>query len=212
MRTHQKIILSVTAARGPDPVDLRIGATLRLLRRQKDLSLQSVAATSGLSVGYLSQLERGLSSGTVRDLLRVADTLGTDLASLLGRNGAADSSRSPYIVRAAEREKIGFSDGVLKDILTPRVDGVLRVYMVRLDPHGSSGPDTYTHSGEEAGLVLQGRLLLTIDGVDHLLNEGDSFGFPSSTPHRFANPAETPSRVIWVNSGTPPGQTTQAPQ
>jgi transcriptional regulator with XRE-family HTH domain len=189
-----------------DPVhgiDRVLGEALRAIRRQRDRSLQSVAEAAGISVGHLSQLERGLTSGTVRDLLRVSQALGTDLARLLASRDA--TAGSPYVVRNSQRHSFEFSEGVTKDVLTPSMDGMLRMYMVRLAPHGASGDESYAHDGDEAGLVIRGQLLLTIDGVEHLLEEGDSFGFPSRLPHRFRNPADAVALVLWANMGVPLG-------
>jgi uncharacterized cupin superfamily protein len=80
---------------------------------------------------------------------------------------------------------------------------MLFLYMITIEPHGGTGEAPYVHHGEEAGLVIQGRLLLTVDGTDHLLNEGDSFRFRSMLPHRFSNPTAAVTRVLWVNAKPP---------
>ena len=193
-------------SRDPDPVDLSIGLGIRDLRLQRDLTLQAVARRAGLSVGFLSQIERGLSSPGVRDLMRIAEALGTDFNLLMAagwsrREGVA---RSP-VVRLEDRRDMPFVDGVLKQVLSPPEETSLFLYLVTLEPHGRAGDVPYTHAGEEAGLVLQGRLLLTVDGTDYLLNEGDSFRFASTTPHSFANPTPAVTRVMWVNVKPRPG-------
>lgn len=76
----------------------------------------------------------------------------------------------------------------------------MQIYLVSIRPGGQSGPETYTHRGEEGGLVLEGTLELTVDGRIVLLYEGDSFRFSSSLAHRFANPGATQASIVWANS------------
>ncbi|MEM1302435.1 MAG: cupin domain-containing protein, partial [Pseudomonadota bacterium] len=66
----------------------------------------------------------------------------------------------------------------------------------------NSGAEPYTHKGEEAGIVLQGELELQIGDQVFLLKSGDSFGFPSAIPHRYGNPGDVETIVIWAV--TPP--------
>lgn len=191
--------------RDPDPLDLSIGLGIRDLRLQRELTLQAVARRTGLSVGFLSQIERGLSTPGVRDLMRIAEALGADFNLLLAGWSRREGAPTSPVVRLEDRRDMPFVDGVLKQILSPPDETSLFLYMVTLEPHGRAGDVPYTHAGEEAGLVIQGRLLLTVDGTDYLLNEGDSFRFASTTPHSFANPTPAVTRVMWVNVKPPKG-------
>jgi transcriptional regulator with XRE-family HTH domain len=184
----------------PDGVDLSIGSRLRELRREREMSIQAVAQATGLSIGFVSQVERGLSSPSVRDLVRIAEVLGGDF-NLLVEAGAAPPRRgvSSTVVRLADRRDIAFHAGIHKQLLSPPDEATLFLYMITIEPHGGTGEAPYAHQGEEGGLVIQGRLLLTLDGTDHLLNEGDSFRFASARPHRFSNPTAAVARVLWVN-------------
>jgi quercetin dioxygenase-like cupin family protein len=69
-------------------------------------------------------------------------------------------------------------------------------------PGATSGGQAYSHSGEEAGVILKGELELTIDGEVFVLKAGDSFGFQSSLPHRYRNISDDSAEVIWAI--TPP--------
>jgi transcriptional regulator with XRE-family HTH domain len=184
-----------------DPVDATIGERIRAMRHQRDLSLQQIAAAAELSVGYLSQIERGLSSPSVRDLMRIATALEIDLSVFFE---AAERHRQPgdhVVVRLGERQEVAFMAGVTKQLLSPTGTGAVRLYLITLEPGGRAGETLYTHPGDEAGLVLQGRLQLTVESEDYLLNEGDSFRFASQRPHRFANASPMVTRVVWVNAG-----------
>ncbi len=195
--------METAPSRAVDQLDALVGERVRSVRRQRGLPLQAVAERSSLSVGFLSQIERGLSSPTLRDLFRIATALETDLSLFFDAEGMRAEADDPIVVRMAQRQSVAFHAGVVKHRLTPPGDNPLQVYMVTIEPHGRTGEALYTHRGEEAGLVLQGRLLLTVENTDHLLNEGDSFRFRSDRPHRFSNPVEGVTRVVWINV-TPP--------
>ncbi|SHJ21863.1 Helix-turn-helix domain-containing protein [Roseomonas rosea] len=182
-----------------DAIDATIGRRLRLLREARRMPLAGVALSLGKSVGYLSQVERGLSSLPVRDLARIAELLGVDFLSLVSPTAAGEGA-SP-IRRAADTRPVTFhSSGITKTPLAPSAAGELRLFLMTLDPGSSTGTDLYSHDGEEAGLVLEGSIRLTIGTETHALAQGDSFRFTSSTPHGFANAARGRSVVLWVNS------------
>jgi transcriptional regulator with XRE-family HTH domain len=186
-------------------MDLAVGQRLRDLRRQANLSLETVAARSALSVGFLSQVERGLSSPSLRVLATLADVLGVGIAALFGNNNANPQGSQGIVTRAIERSELKlWRTGVSKQLLHPTgADGKLTLFMVHLEPGGSTGDELYTHDGEEAGLVLEGTMTLTVDAETWTLKTGDSFRFASRRPHRFGNPAKRAKAVVlWVNSVT----------
>ena len=77
---------------------------------------------------------------------------------------------------------------------------------MHLEPGGSTGDELYTHDGEEAGLVLEGEMILTVDAETWTLQRGDSFRFASRRPHRFSNPDNHAKAVVlWVNCVTQAG-------
>ncbi|MBI0535672.1 cupin domain-containing protein [Roseomonas sp. KE2513] len=163
------------------------------------MPLTEVALSLGKSVGYLSQVERGLSSLPVRDLVRIAELLGVDFLSLVSPVEAGEGA-SP-IRRAADTASVTFHpSGITKRPLAPAAPGELQLFLMTLEPGSSTGKDLYSHEGEEAGLVLEGSIRLTIATETHSLAQGDAFRFASSTPHGFANTAELRSVVLWVNS------------
>jgi transcriptional regulator with XRE-family HTH domain len=198
------MVMETQSARPIDPVDAQIGQRVRSIRRQRDLSLQQVAREADLSVGFLSQIERGLSSPTLRDLMRIASAMDAGLNLFFDPDEAEPATDDPVVVRVAHRRDVAFHEGVTKQLLTPPGEASLAMYLVTMEPHGRTGEALYTHQGEEAGLVLQGRMLLTVERSDYLLNEGDSFRFLSARPHRFANPTPAVTRVVWVNVNPPP--------
>jgi transcriptional regulator with XRE-family HTH domain len=181
-------------------VDHEIGARLRSLRRERNLSLEEMASQTSLSIGFLSQIERGISSPTLRALAGMADALGVGLAELFpAENHPQDNIAT--IVRGSARSQLQlWRSGIRKQLLTPNPqDSKLNLYLVELEPGASTGSELYSHRGEEAGLVLSGAMSLDVESEVWTLGEGDSFRFQSSRPHRFSNSSEGITRVLWVN-------------
>ncbi|HEX9446582.1 MAG TPA: cupin domain-containing protein [Dongiaceae bacterium] len=189
---------------GDKSADLWLGQQLRVLRKGRNLSLVELADRTGLSIGNISQIERGVSSPSVRSLKKLGEALNISVGDLFQETDLPPAAEINYIVRRKTRPllKLG-ATGVQKELLTPTTPGALQMLMVTIKPGGSSGPDHYTHRGEESGLVLAGVLELWIEDECFILEEGDTFRFKSTQPHRFANAGAKTASVLWVT--TPPG-------
>ena len=196
--------MSKRTAKAP-AMDVAVGQRIRELRRARRLSLETVADRTKLSIGFLSQIERGLSSPSLRVLAVLADVLGVGIAGLFGTKEKADAAPDAIVTREKARAKLNlWRTGISKQLLSPSgSDGRLNLFLVHMEPDGSTGDELYTHDGEEAGLVLEGEMKLTVDAESWTLKRGDSFRFASRRPHRFSNPAEDAKAVVlWVNCVT----------
>jgi len=171
-----------------------IGAHLRQLRERRQLSLAEVARKVGISVGFLSALERSQMSGSVGTLRKLARFYKTNILDFFD---AHDSSGRQ--VRPAER-KILEGDGVRMELLAWG-NTVMEPHLFRIAPEAGSG-DSYAHEGEEFIYVLRGDLEIAIQSDKYRLKPGDSFYFESATPHHWRNPGRRETWVLWVN--TPP--------
>ena len=193
------------AARPAEPaMDLAVGSRIRDLRREHRLSLETIADRTDLSIGFLSQIERGLSSPSLRVLATLADVLGVGIAALFGARPSTEAASS-VVTREVQRAELKlWRTGISKQLLSPAgTDNRLNLFLVHLEPGGNTGDELYTHDGEEAGLVLEGEMTLTVDAETWSLKTGDSFRFASRRPHRFSNPAEDAKAVVlWVNCVT----------
>jgi transcriptional regulator with XRE-family HTH domain len=190
------------AAKAAPAMDVAVGQRIRDLRRSRALSLEEVAGRTDLSIGFLSQIERGLSSPSLRVLATLADVLGVGIAGLFGAKENARTAPDAVVTREGKRAKLNlWRTGISKQLLSPAgSDGRLNLFLVDMEPGGSTGDELYTHDGEEAGLVLSGKMKLTVDAESWMLKEGDSFRFSSRRPHRFSNPSpKAKAVVLWVN-------------
>ncbi|MCP1967549.1 cupin domain-containing protein [Bradyrhizobium elkanii] len=207
-RTPAKKPAKKPASKPAEPaMDLAVGRRIRDLRRSKEMSLEVVAARTDLSIGFISQIERGLSSPSLRVLATLADVLGVGIAALFGAT-PKDDGAGGVVTREVQRAELKlWRTGISKQLLSPAgSESRLNLFLVHLEPGGNTGDEFYTHDGEEAGLVLQGEMTLTVDTETWTLKQGDSFRFASRRPHRFSNPArDAKAMVLWVNCVTAAG-------
>lgn len=187
------------AASRPGP---SLGARLRALRTRRQLTLREVAARSGLSVSFLSAVERGLSGISVAALRRTLAACDATLAELQ----ADPAARPPVgqrtrLVRRGERRVIETEGGVRIEDLAVEAT-LLEPQLFVLAP-GATSDGTYHHPGEEFMFVLAGRVGVWLAEAEYYeLGPGDALTYPSTLPHRFACLGPDEARLIWVN--TPP--------
>lgn len=176
----------------PSPV----GPQLRRQRLHRGYSLARVAQAVGVSVGYLSALERGQMTASVSTLRRLARFYRLNILTLFD-----PSEANPGRVRPAERKVLEAGPGVRMELLAWGRT-IMEPHLFRVAPSAGSG-ESYAHEGEEFLHVLKGCLEITLDdGETTRLDEGDSFYFESSTQHRWRNPGKKEAWVLWIN--TPP--------
>lgn len=186
---------------GDAPDIQKIGREIRGLRKARGLTLTELAEKSGLSIGYLSLVERDRATPSINALHAISRALGVTISWFFDANAAPVEERG-FVVRRARRRRLEFSAGIVDELLSPSLEGSLELLSSRFPPGASSGDAPYTHTGEEAGVIVRGTLELWVDGKHFVLKAGDSFGFPSSLPHRYCNPGSEETEVIWAI--TPP--------
>ena len=172
----------------------QIGARLREARRREGISLTELAARTGLTKGFLSQVERDLTSPSVGSLVRLCDALNIAAGDLL------DGTQGP-LVRAADRAPVRFGgEGVTEFRLTPAGESRLLVLQSEIAPGGGSGDEPYgLPSDAEFVHVLDGLLDIDVAGVGYRLAAGDSLMLDAAAEHRWSNPSRVfPARVLWV--------------
>ncbi|HEV8048925.1 MAG TPA: cupin domain-containing protein [Terriglobales bacterium] len=179
----------------PNGASSAIGVHLRQMRLARALSLADVARHVGISVGFLSALERSHMSASVSTLRKLARFYKTNILDFF--DAAESNSR---LVPSEKRKVLEAGPGVRMELLAWG-NTVMEPHLFRISPRAGSG-ESYTHEGEEFLHVLQGQLHISVAKVEYRLKPGDSFYFESATPHSWFNPGRTETRVLWVN--TPP--------
>jgi DNA-binding transcriptional MerR regulator/quercetin dioxygenase-like cupin family protein len=172
------------------------GRRFRRLRTRRGLSLAQVARATGVSVGFLSGLERGQMRSSIATLRRIARFYRTNILSLFETAG-----ENPRLVRPNERKILETTPGVRMELLAWG-NTAMEPHLFRVKPGGGSG-ESYSHEGEEFLHILRGEFEIWLDRKEHYrLKPGDSLYFESPTPHRWRNPGRTETWLLWIN--TPP--------
>lgn len=191
-------------APGDAPLDVdgaHIGHRIRELRKAHGRTLSDVAGAVGISVSYLSQIERDVSRLPIGMLKKIADELGVHMNWFFHAAAPGPEDERDVVVRAANRRNLTFTGlGITEELLSPNLSGPLEVLISTIHPGADS--EYYTHEGAEAGLVMEGTLDLWVGERHFVLGKGDSFAFPSTDPHRCLNRGTRPVKVLWVI--TPP--------
>jgi transcriptional regulator with XRE-family HTH domain len=178
----------------------RIGAVIRE-RRKGRFTVKQLAAASGVSIGILSEIERGLGNPSYRTLHKIAQALDVQIGELIDDAGR-HRSRSG-VVRASERTRLQFgSEGLVYELLTPDLHGRLEMLQTRIPAGFDNLTNPFRHDGEECVLVLAGRLHVTLAGETHELADGDAITYDASQPHAWEN--RTAHEALIVGAVTPP--------
>ncbi len=177
-----------------------VGSEIRRLRKARKITLTELGSQTGLSVGYLSQIERNLSSPTVKALFDISHALGVSINWFFHESSRGSHQEEAYIVRAGRHRSIRFDAGVVDQLLNTKAVSTLEFLRCSFEPGAAPEMEPYSHEGEECGIIVAGELELTIDGVTHRLQAGDSFSFPSTMQHAYRNPGDVLTEVIWCVS------------
>jgi transcriptional regulator with XRE-family HTH domain len=195
-----------------------VGQRLRAERERHGLSLRELARRLAISPSALSQIETGRSRPSVGTLYAIVTELEMSLDELFGSarppaaappdagaTTAPAETRAKVVQRRDARKGLDLESGVRWERLTPTAEPDADFLYVVYEVGGaSSRPGTHMrHMGREYGLVLSGRLRVTIgfDEEEHELGPGDSIAFESSRPHRLENAGNEPVEAIWFVVG-----------
>ena len=172
----------------------QLARRLKALRTARKLSMRELASRSGLSAGYLSQIENGKANVTVQSLRKLAAVFGIAWSDFFVR---ADEGGA--VLRRADRRRLAFGSG-------QRDYGIARLPLIDVDvsvseyePGVTVGDEEYVHDDlHEIFVVVRGTIRFRLEGVDHDLEPGDSVDFRSSTPHMLTNTGDELAEGLWV--------------
>ncbi|WP_226037613.1 helix-turn-helix domain-containing protein [Aquibacillus saliphilus] len=154
-----------------------IGTTIKSIRNRKKITIAQMSEGTGLSKGFISNMENNNTSPSINTLHAVAQFLSIPLPYLL-----LEKDQRMRIVRKDEREFTTHNKHNLKvEHLTSK--GGLQMKRVTFPPQASTGDAPHAHEGEESHLVLQGKILAEQGEDSVILEEGDSFSWNASVPH-----------------------------
>ena len=179
-----------------------LGRGIKNLRLDKRMTLNDVAKKSGLSISFLSQVERSISSVTLTSLKKISEALGVNVSYFFNLS----NGKSASITRKNKREnndyqnaKFSFSS-LAGDFQNQIFEPIIAVLLP-----GETQIKPYSHKGQEFLYVLEGNLTVILDDEEHLLYPGDSLHIESTTPHTWFNNSTRPVNLLIVvasiNSG-----------
>jgi transcriptional regulator with XRE-family HTH domain len=176
---------------GRDEAAVALGARVRALRRERQLTLKQLGRAAGLSHPFLSQVERGLARPSVASAERIADALGVRVGSLW----ADAEPRGAELVRrddGVQEWRCGATIRTLTD------DG--RPLVVREWTGGSREwpEDRDVECGDVVLYVARGSIEVDLDGDVHALEEGDALLFDGGVPHRLRRTGSVRTRALRV--------------
>lgn len=180
-----------------------LGKKLQALRKSHGLSQRELAARAGLTNGTISLIEQNKTSPSVASLKCLLDSFPISMAEFFANLELLEEEQ--YFYKAREFIELAGSDDRAKLSLRQLGDASkhdLQVLHETYEPGADTGPEFLSHDGEEAGVVVKGRIEITVDGRVSVLESGDGYLFSSLLPHRFRNTGDEVCEVI--SACTPP--------
>lgn len=185
-----------------DSENLRIGAQIRDLRKAKGITLIAMAERIKRSVGYVSQVERGVSSLPIPVLQSISEVLGVSISWFFHTDHPAPFDEHNYIVRHDSRRSLNFTGtGIREELLSTRLSGQIQMILTTFAP-GAGSRTSRQRKGEEVGLVQSGVLELGVGDKIFQLQAGDSFSLTSDEAHWARNPSKEETIVVWALAGS----------
>ena len=177
---------------------VNLGRKLRDLRRARGMSLEELVERTGLSIGLLSQIERGKGNPSFVTLMRVADAFGIQMSHFF-----PDDIEGQMVVRKDQRRRIIFpTSGLTYELLTPDVNRRVEVILAKLEPGVRTQDSPFSHEGEECIVLIRGILEAHVGDEVFVLHAGDAITFDCSLPHWYYNPG--PEMAETFGAMTPP--------
>ena len=176
----------------------RLGAKIRVLRKERGLTLKVLAQLSGLSHPFLSQVERGLARPSMSSLHQISEALGTNASWLLA---GSENTREATVVRAADTAAVPASE-------LGEMDGVRRVVAPEASPFQvvefSGAPNSFreywVHDGFETIYVISGIVEVDLDGQVFRLEPSDSISYDTRQPHRLRAATEEKVKLLMIEA------------
>ena len=176
-------------------VQPKVGPLIRARRRQLHLTLQELAQAAGISVGYVSQVERDLATPSLGTLAQIARGLDVGVDYFIATPDAGNA-----LSRASDRQSFSVSGSsiVYERIGTDFAGNVLSSFILSIPPGYRS--ETVSHEGEEIIYILAGELTVRVEPDEMLLRTGDAFHFRGNRPHAWWNTSQDTVRLLWTGT------------
>lgn len=177
---------------------MKIGEKIKSLRIQNSLTQEELADRSELTKGFISQLERDLTSPSIATLVDILEGLGTNVKDFFSEKVEEKIVFSKEDAFETENDELKY---VLKWIIPNAQKNVMEPILMEIEPEGRTKEDS-PHEGEEFGYVINGSVYIHIGEKKYKVKKGESFYYKATSDHYISNEGKTKATVIWVS--TPP--------
>ena len=174
-----------------------IGDKLKRLRVQLNLTQEELADRCELSKGFISQVERNLTSPSIATLTDILDALGSSLRAFF-----SETANEKVVFRAQdmfEKQDAQILNGRITWLVPTAQKNRMEPILVDLGPGGQTH-NIDPHEGEEVGYVLSGMIDLVLGKQVHRIKAGESFCIHPADTHHIFNPGKRPARFLWISS------------
>ena len=173
-----------------------IGENIKKIRKENKLTLQDIADATDLSLGYLSKLERNISSPTINNLQKICKALDITMTELVSQ---VEENR--IVVKKNERKTIFESITHVKYEMTSEGDRNLVGVCMIVDDDTKENI-SHEHTTDAFGIIIKGAIEMTVNGIPYILEEGDSIYIEAGSSHSFKKLSEEECVSHWTYLGT----------
>ena len=203
-----KSIQHLTTRKTTETRPVSVGDEIRTIRKARGITLKGLSKMAGCSAAYLSRIERGEARISIDLLTAIGNALHVDPKWFFPNRSGQGNLEWTYVVRANARrplsrlytrssQELGFED----ELLSSSLAGDCYMMMTRFPPaseHNTQPQEGFIYEGEQHGFVVQGSLELTLGDEVIIINQGDSFSYPTEIPHRLRNCVDEETVVIFT--------------
>ncbi|MCK8061192.1 MULTISPECIES: helix-turn-helix domain-containing protein [unclassified Fusibacter] len=177
---------------------MNIGNKIKRLRLENNLTQEELASRCDLSKGFISLMERDLTSPSIATLVDILDTLGTNLNEFFSEEHDEKIVFGPEDIFTTQNEELGHQ---VSWLISNSQKNDMEPILIELDPMGVY-TDEESHEGEEFGYCLTGQIEVQLGKKTYRIKKGESFYYRSNIWHRISNPYKRPATVLMIS--TPP--------
>lgn len=177
----------------PSNTPIAIGSKIRAARHAQRLTIEQVAESTGLTKGFLSRVERDLTSPSVASLVTLCQVLSVSIGELFAQP-------ETHVVRFDDAPRISLGgQGIVERLVTSRSEKRLQVIRAVIEPRGRGEDELYSVDCEVEVLhVVSGRFIIIFANERFELEAGDSVTFPGRESHSWVNPTDEETVVLWT--------------
>jgi transcriptional regulator with XRE-family HTH domain len=189
---------------------MRLGERIRALRIESGMTTVTLARESGVTPGFISQVERGIAAPSLKVMWAIARALDAPMGIFFEERAIEATTPRPsplrdpvaFVVRADARKRLALPNSMTYELLSPDLRHQIELVEIVYAP-GQQGPEVaYTHLGEEQLVVIQGELTVWVADQEFVLGKSDTITFSSTQRHRTAN--RTRRKTVAISAMTPP--------